>query len=112
MPLTGNAGLGNALVTVVRTEGVGALYKGLAPTLVGIAPYAAINFASYDLLKRRYYGDGSDRRSVWLPRLTLSAQLAPLSCGSSACPKKTRKQNKRQDDLLYAVPLWGDADMA
>ena len=56
------AGLGNALVTVVRTEGVRALYKGLAPTLVGIAPYAAINFASYDLLKRRYYDDGSDRR--------------------------------------------------
>jgi len=55
-------GLGNALVTVVRAEGVRALYKGLAPTLVGIAPYAAINFASYDLLKRRYYGDGSDRR--------------------------------------------------
>jgi len=57
-----SAGLGNALVTVVRAEGVRALYKGLAPTLVGIAPYAAINFASYDLLKRRYYGDGSDRR--------------------------------------------------
>ena len=47
---------------MVRTEGVAALYKGLAPTLVGIAPYAAINFSTYDLLKRRYYGDGSDRR--------------------------------------------------
>ena len=58
------AGLGNAVVTVVRTEGFPALYKGLAPTLVGIAPYAAINFASYDLLKRHYYGDGSDRRCV------------------------------------------------
>lgn len=55
-------GLGNAVVTVIRTEGFPALYKGLSPTLVGIAPYAAINFASYDLMKRQYYGDGSDRR--------------------------------------------------
>ena len=60
------AGLGNAVVTVIRAEGFPALYKGLAPTLVGIAPYAAINFASYDLLKRHYYGDGSDRR--WADR--------------------------------------------
>lgn len=59
LPFTG---LGNAVVTVIRTEGFPALYKGLAPTLVGIAPYAAINFASYDLMKRQYYGDGSDRR--------------------------------------------------
>ena len=43
---------------MVTTEGAASLYRGLAPTLVGIAPYAAINFASYDLLKREIYGDG------------------------------------------------------
>eukprot|EP00879_Flechtneria_rotunda_P018604 GHRR01019522.1.p2 GENE.GHRR01019522.1~~GHRR01019522.1.p2 ORF type:complete len:141 (+),score=46.12 GHRR01019522.1:288-710(+) len=40
---------------MVRTEGVVSLYKGLAPTLVGIAPYAALNFATYDLLKKSVY---------------------------------------------------------
>ena len=69
-------------MTVVRTEGVPALYKGLAPTLVGIAPYAAINFASYDLLKRRYYGDGSDRRCgpslAAVSSCTFAFQLAVL----------------------------------
>ena len=39
----------------MRSEGVIALYKGLAPTLVGIAPYAALNFATYDLLKKAVY---------------------------------------------------------
>ena len=45
----------NAFTTIVRTEGVVALYKGLLPTLVGIAPYAALNFATYDLLKQHIY---------------------------------------------------------
>ena len=49
------AGASNACAVILRTEGVGALYKGLIPTLVGIAPYAALNFASYDLLKKYVY---------------------------------------------------------
>lgn len=57
LPNSGYTGLSNAFVTIIRSEGVGALYKGLAPTLVGIAPYAALNFASYDLLKRRLYNN-------------------------------------------------------
>ena len=56
LPNHGYSGIGNAFTTVVRTEGVRALYKGLVPTLAGIAPYAAINFASYDVAKKAYYG--------------------------------------------------------
>jgi hypothetical protein len=41
---------------MVRQEGARSLLKGLAPTLVGIAPYAALNFATYDLLKKWFYG--------------------------------------------------------
>ena len=44
LPNHGYKGIGDAFVTVARHEGVGALYKGLVPTLAGIAPYAAINF--------------------------------------------------------------------
>lgn len=55
------AGMGNAFATVVRQEGPAALYKGLLPTLVGIAPYAALNFATYDLLKHTFYQGGYDK---------------------------------------------------
>jgi len=58
LPNHGYTGISNAFVTVARHEGVGALYKGLGPTLAGIAPYAAINFASYDMAKKMWYGDG------------------------------------------------------
>lgn len=40
---------------MVQNEGVISLYKGLAPTLIGVAPYAATNFATYDLLKKAIY---------------------------------------------------------
>lgn len=50
--------------TVYRTEGVRALYKGLGPTLAGIAPYAATNFASYDIAKKMYYGENGKEDRV------------------------------------------------
>eukprot|EP00898_Chlorokybus_atmophyticus_P004857 jgi/Chlat1/5372/Chrsp35S05215 len=37
---------------IVRTEGILAMYKGIGPSLLGIAPYIAINFAAFDLLKK------------------------------------------------------------
>ncbi len=49
------SGATNAVLTIGRTEGLAALYKGLVPTLLGVAPYAAINFASYDLAKKWLY---------------------------------------------------------
>ena len=55
LPNSGYTGMANAFASMARTEGVISLYKGLGPTLVGIAPYAALNFASYDMLKRRFY---------------------------------------------------------
>ena len=58
------AGLLNAFVTIARTEGPLALYKGLGPTLVGIAPYAALNFASYDLAKKWFYHGGKPQGTV------------------------------------------------
>jgi len=39
---------------VVREEGYRALYKGLWPSILGIAPYVAINFTTYETLKRRF----------------------------------------------------------
>ena len=42
-------------MTISKTEGLLALYRGLVPTLLGVAPYAAINFATYDLTKKWLY---------------------------------------------------------
>ena len=41
---------------VIRDEGIGAFYKGLLPSCIGIAPYSSINFAAFDLCVTRFFG--------------------------------------------------------
>ncbi|XP_044484279.1 mitochondrial thiamine diphosphate carrier 2-like isoform X2 [Mangifera indica] len=42
----------SAFVDIVRTRGFRGLYAGLSPTLVEIAPYAGLQFGTYDTFKR------------------------------------------------------------
>ncbi|TVU02508.1 hypothetical protein EJB05_51993, partial [Eragrostis curvula] len=44
----------HAFVKILREEGPGELYRGLAPSLIGVVPYAACNFYAYETLKRLY----------------------------------------------------------
>ncbi|KAG5553183.1 hypothetical protein RHGRI_011149 [Rhododendron griersonianum] len=39
-------------LNMLREEGVASFYKGLGPSLIGIAPYIAVNFCIFDLLKK------------------------------------------------------------
>ncbi|GLC41212.1 hypothetical protein PLESTB_001526500 [Pleodorina starrii] len=52
-PLRG-PGLADALTSIVRREGVGALYKGLGPSVAAIFPEAAITYGLHDALKKAY----------------------------------------------------------
>lgn len=54
----------HAVGVILRSEGLSALYKGLVPTLVGIAPYAALNFASYDIIKKTLYAGQRPQSAV------------------------------------------------
>lgn len=47
-------GLFDAFVKIVREEGPGELYRGLAPSLIGVIPYAATNYFAYDTLRKTY----------------------------------------------------------
>ncbi|KAF8726019.1 hypothetical protein HU200_020603 [Digitaria exilis] len=44
----------DAFVKIVREEGPTELYRGLAPSLIGVIPYAATNYFAYDTLKKAY----------------------------------------------------------
>ena len=46
--------IGHAFQTILKEEGgfwSGCLYRGIFPTLMGIAPYVGLNFAFYETLK-------------------------------------------------------------
>lgn len=44
----------HAFVKICKEEGPGELYRGLLPSLIGVIPYAAINYCSYDTLRKTY----------------------------------------------------------
>jgi solute carrier family 25 phosphate transporter 23/24/25/41 len=44
----------HAFGKIVQEEGVGAMYRGLVPTMVGLVPYSAAYYFVYDTLTRSY----------------------------------------------------------
>ena len=100
MPKHGYAGLTDALRQVVRHEGVSALYKGLAPTLVGIAPFAALNFAAYDLAKSWAYDQGQlpQRQEVNL----VLGSMTSLFAASCCYPLDTVRRRMQMQGHVYS----------
>jgi solute carrier family 25 protein 42 len=45
-------GVTDALVRIPQQNGVAALYRGMAPSLLGVAPYSGIKFGVYEAIKR------------------------------------------------------------
>lgn len=103
LPTNTYTGMTNALVTISRTEGVVALYKGLAPTLVGIAPYAALNFACYDLSKHWFYG-GSDRKQSTVSNLAIGA-LSGTFAATVCYPLDTIRRRMQMQGQMYRGQL-------
>ena len=51
-------GLMDGCQQILRSEGVRGLYAGISPTLIGIYPYVALNYTTYETLKEYApYGD-------------------------------------------------------
>lgn len=60
---------------VIRDEGLGAFYKGLIPSCIGIMPYSSINFAAFDLCEPP---EALRLRAPWALTLALPRALCSL----------------------------------
>ncbi|KAL0557643.1 hypothetical protein IC582_006193 [Cucumis melo] len=47
-------GLFDAFLKILKEEGPAELYRGLAPSLIGVIPYSATNYFAYDTLRKAY----------------------------------------------------------
>lgn len=103
LPNSGYNGMAHAMTTMVRTEGVMSLYKGLIPTLIGVAPYAAINFASYDMLKRWVYDGGRVQQST-VSNLLMGATAGTIAA-SSCYPLDTVRRRMQMKGNTYRNQL-------
>ncbi len=99
LPNSGYTGLVHAMGTMYRVEGVASLFKGLGATLAGIAPYAALNFATYDLVKKQYYGHGGQQSAA--SNLVLGGVSGTFA--ASACyPLDTVRRRMQMKGRTYA----------
>ncbi|KAH8371227.1 hypothetical protein KR093_006678 [Drosophila rubida] len=70
------AGIADAAVKIYKHEGARSFYRGYVPNMLGILPYAGIDLAVYETLKRRYIAshDNNEQPSF----------LVLLACGSTS----------------------------
>ncbi|GAB2296640.1 hypothetical protein Dimus_030750 [Dionaea muscipula] len=67
-------------LSMLREEGITSFYSGLGPSLIGIAPYIAVNFCLFDLVKKSLPEKYQKRPETSLVAGLVSATLATLTC--------------------------------
>ncbi|KAI3878726.1 hypothetical protein MKX03_005702 [Papaver bracteatum] len=67
-------------LSMLRDEGVASFYNVLGPSLIGIAPYIAVNFCIFDLVKKALPEKYQKRTETSLVTALVSATLATLMC--------------------------------
>uniref|UniRef100_A0A7N0T2Z1 Uncharacterized protein n=1 Tax=Kalanchoe fedtschenkoi TaxID=63787 RepID=A0A7N0T2Z1_KALFE len=67
-------------INMFREEGLSSFYSGLGPSLIGIAPYIAVNFCIFDLVKKSFPEKYQKRAEVSLVTALVSATIATLMC--------------------------------
>jgi solute carrier family 25 phosphate transporter 23/24/25/41 len=72
-------GISHCLTTVVRQEGPAALFRGLAPSLLGIVPYAGVDLGIFSFLKEHYIANHPQEEPSVL--LLLGCGAVSSTCG-------------------------------
>jgi solute carrier family 25 (mitochondrial phosphate transporter), member 23/24/25/41 len=59
-------GMWATMITMYQTEGgIVALYRGIIPTIAGVAPYVGLNFMIYEKLRKVLTPEGDKNPSAW-----------------------------------------------
>ncbi|ESR42608.1 hypothetical protein CICLE_v10011924mg [Citrus x clementina] len=67
-------------LNMLREEGFASFYHGLGPALIGIAPYIAVNFCIFDLVKKALPEKYRQKTQTSLLTAVVSAGVATLTC--------------------------------
>ncbi|KAJ1283217.1 hypothetical protein BS78_03G111500 [Paspalum vaginatum] len=77
---SGHSTMSQVALSMLREEGLASFYGGLGPSLIGIAPYIAVNFCVFDLMKKSVPEKYKNRPETSLATALLSATFATLTC--------------------------------
>ena len=103
MPTNTHASMFEAVGSIARERGVGALYSGVTATCMGVAPYAGLKFMSYEALKGvlgTFFGLEEAQLKAW--QRVGSGMLAGLIAQTFVYPLDVvRRRMQTSTSLLY-----------
>ncbi|CAN1142298.1 Probable envelope ADP,ATP carrier protein, chloroplastic [Linum perenne] len=77
---TGHRTMIQIALTMMREEGAASFYYGLGPSLVSIAPYIAVNFCMFDLVKKSLPEKYKQSAQSSVITAVVSAAVATITC--------------------------------
>lgn len=97
--------MGQVAKLMLRDEGLKSFYKGLGPSLLGIAPYIALNFCVFDLMKKTLPEDMRKRPEASLVTALVSASFATAMCYPlDTARRQMQMKGSPFNSFLEAVP--------
>ncbi|KAL1557270.1 Adenine nucleotide transporter bt1, chloroplastic/mitochondrial [Salvia divinorum] len=85
-------GLLDAFVKILQEGGPGELYRGLAPSLIGVIPYAATNYCAYDTLRKAYRKIFKEEKIGNIETLLIGSAAGAISSTATFPLEVARKQ--------------------
>lgn len=76
----GHQTMSNVIVRMIKEEGLGSFYKGLVPSLISIAPYVAVNFCVFDLVKKTLPEKFQNKTEASFITAFVAATIATVTC--------------------------------
>ncbi|KAJ0699644.1 putative mitochondrial carrier protein [Helianthus annuus] len=70
----------DVFVKMLKEEGLGSFYRGLGPSLIGIAPYVSVNFCVFDLVKKSLPEKFRNKSEASIVTAFVAASIATLTC--------------------------------
>lgn len=98
-------GILHAGMSIAKKEGIIGLYRGLTPTLMGIAPYIAINMTTFDLLKRHFL-PSRDHPQFTVINLLLGACAGFTAAGITYPTDLIRRRMQLQGNTSVDLPQY------
>ncbi|KAJ1620034.1 mitochondrial carrier domain-containing protein [Pavlovales sp. CCMP2436] len=97
------SGIFTGMWAVARAEGVGALYRGLFPSLVGIMPYVGVDFMVYGTLREMLPVNPVTGEPDTVPKLIVGA-VAGAAGQTVAYPLDTIRRQLQVQDVKVKYP--------
>ncbi|KAK8581353.1 hypothetical protein V6N13_144382 [Hibiscus sabdariffa] len=80
-----------AISKIYKDGGVGALYAGLSPTLIGMLPYSTCYYFMYDKLKKSYC-QSKNKKSLNRPEMLVLGALAGFTASTISFPLEVARK--------------------